>query len=264
MALRKFWRGGHLALLGLLLLLGTAAGKNEEAIEARMRRDITFLASDECEGRGIETEGIHKAANYIAAEFARAGLKPGGKNASYFQPFAVQGQSKLEGQSTLVLKGPLGQEISLQIGADFQVMGLSGTGTVTAPLVFAGYGATAPQAGYDDYQGLDVAGKIVVLLRHTPRWSSKDAPFDGTRKDDHGSLEKKQGLAESNKAAAVFLVNDLTEAPAGDKLMPFGYIASATLAVFPRCRFAARSWTWCWRRPWARHSPTSKRPSTGT
>src|SRR5438132_12841700 len=77
MALRKFWRGAHLAILGLLLLLGTAVGRNEEAIEARMRRDITFLASDECEGRRTETEGIQNAANYIGAEFARAGPEPG-------------------------------------------------------------------------------------------------------------------------------------------------------------------------------------------
>ncbi len=104
---------------------------------------------------------------------------------------------------------------------------------MTAPLVFAGFGATAPGIGYDDYKGLDVAGKIVIILRHTPRWHSKDAPFDGPRKDEHAALEKKQGLAESNKAAAVILVNDQTEAPAGDKLMPFAYVAGASPGSIP-------------------------------
>ena len=98
-------------LIGLLAAFGAASfaaddATNEER-EARMKRDITFLASDECEGRGIETKGIEIAANFIAGEFASAGLKPGGLSGSYFQPFAVQGQSKLEGTSTLNLKGPL-------------------------------------------------------------------------------------------------------------------------------------------------------------
>jgi hypothetical protein len=233
MPLPKSWRSAPLALFGLFLLLGTAAAKNEEAIEARMRKDITFLASDECEGRGIHTEGINKAADYIAAEFAKAGLRPGGPGGSYFQPFAVQGQSKLDGPSLLSLKGPLGQEIELKLGTDFQVMGLSGSGKVTAPVVFAGYGATASGIGYDDYKDIDVAGKIVVLVRHTPRWNNKDSSFDGARAAEHAGLEKKQALAEVNKAAAVLLVNDRTEAPAGDKLMAFNQLAGATPGTIP-------------------------------
>jgi hypothetical protein len=233
MALWRRRRASSAALVGLFLLFGTAAAKNEEAVEARMRKDITFLASDECEGRGVETRGIQKAADHIAAEFARAGLKPGGPDGSFFQPFTIFGQSKLEGKSVLKLKGPLGQEIDLKLDADFQVMGLSGSGKVTAPLVFVGFGATAPDIGYDDYKGIDVTGKIVVMLRHTPRWNSKELPFDGPRKDEHAGLERKQGLAESNKAVAVLLVNDLTEAPAGDRLMPFGYVASASPGSVP-------------------------------
>jgi hypothetical protein len=234
MPTRRFCGRGPLALFGLLLLLGTtAAAKNEEAIEARMRQDITFLASDECEGRGIETAGIQKAAAYIVAEFAKAGLKPGGPDGGYFQPFTVQGQPRLEGQSTLTLKGPLGQEIELRLDTDFQVMGTSGGGRVTAPLVFVGYGATAPDIGYDDYKGVDVAGKIVVALRHTPRWNNKDMPFDGDNKEKHAALTKKQGLAESNRAAALVLVNDRTEAPAGDRLMSFGYVAGASSGAIP-------------------------------
>jgi hypothetical protein len=233
MPFRKPWRSRSLALLGLLLLLGTAAANNEELIEARMRKDVTFLASDECEGRGIETAGIEKAAAYIAAEFAQAGLKPGEPEGSYFQPFTVGGQSRQDGQSTLTLKGPLGQEIELTAGSDFQVMGLSGAGTASAPLIFVGFGATAPGVGYDDYKNIDVTGKIVIILRHTPRWNNKELPFDGANKDEHAGLEKKNGLAESNKAAAVLLVNDQTEAAAGDKLMPFTYIASASAGSIP-------------------------------
>ncbi len=130
---RITWLRSTLALLGLMVLLGTAAAKNEEAIEARLRKDVTFLASNECEGRGVDTQGIQKAAAYIAKEFALAGLKPGGAEGTFFQPFTIFGQSKIDGPSTLKLKGLLGQEITLKLGVDFQVMGLSSGGKASAP-----------------------------------------------------------------------------------------------------------------------------------
>src|SRR5208283_4771063 len=82
----RFQLGGRrpLAVTGLVLLLGSwvlgpasPSGAADDAVEARMRKDITFLASDECEGRGAETKGINLAADYIAGEFEKSGLKPG-------------------------------------------------------------------------------------------------------------------------------------------------------------------------------------------
>src|SRR5437868_4951382 len=125
MSLRRLWRGGPLALVSWLMLFGLALGQGDQAIEARMRKDITYLASDECEGRGVDTAGINKAADYIATEFAKAGLKPGGVNGTFFQPFTIGGAAKLDGKSTMTLKGPLGQEIELKLNDDFQVMGYS-------------------------------------------------------------------------------------------------------------------------------------------
>ena len=233
MPLRRYWRGGALALAGWLVLFGMALGQTDEAIEARMRKDVTYLASEECEGRGVDTAGIHKAANYIVAEFVKAGLKPGGVNGTFFQPFTISGTAKLDGKSTMKLKGPQGQEIELKLDGDFQVMGFSGTGKVTAPLVFVGYGITAKEIGYDDYKGIDVAGKIVLAIRRTPRFFSKELPFDGANKEQHAALVNKEGLAESNKAAGFVLVNDLTEAAAGDKLMSFKEVAGAGAASIP-------------------------------
>jgi len=221
-------------LFALLVLVAAPAVAQDDPVVARMRRDITFLASDECEGRGPGTQGIDKAADYIAGQFAQAGCKPGGVKGTYFQPFTVTGQPKLVGPNSVRLRGPMGQEIELTPGKDFEVMGLSGSGKIAAPLVFVGYGATASKIKYDDYQGVDVAGKIVIVLRHTPRWSNKEVPFDGDRKDEHAALVRKQALAEAAKAAAVILVNDQSEAPAGDKLMPFTYIAGlASNAAIP-------------------------------
>jgi hypothetical protein len=222
------WR--RLTSFSILVLLGLsiASRAQEDSIELRMRLDVNYLASAECEGRGVGTKGIDLAADYIAKQFERSGLKPGGVKDGWFQPFTMSGPSKLEKPGVLTLKGPLGQEIHLKADKDFQVMGLSGTAKVSGPLVFAGYGASAKDFGYDDYKDFDVTGKIVIVLRHTPRWSNGDLLFDGARRDEHASLDRKQALAESRKAAAVIVVNDITEGPGGDKLMPFDYLRLVT------------------------------------
>src|SRR6266542_4173957 len=135
------------ALVGLLALVAPWASASNEEVEARMRRDVTFLASAECEGRGVTTQGIHKAADYIADQFKKAGLKPGGPNGKWLQPFTIStGAGKLDGQGSLLLTGPQGQQIELKPGTDFEVAAGSGGGKVSAPLVFVGYGVTAPEA----------------------------------------------------------------------------------------------------------------------
>src|SRR5260370_34049957 len=94
-----------------LVISGSPAADNNPS-EARMRKDIDFLASDQCEGRGVNTAGINRAAQYIANEFQKAGLKPAVDDKSYFQPFTMP-TSRLVGTPVLVLQGPLGQEIEL-------------------------------------------------------------------------------------------------------------------------------------------------------
>lgn len=222
------------AVVALAAVLLTAALRADDAhdkqIEARLRTDITYLASDECEGRGVDTGGINKAAEYVAGQFAKAGLKPGGPGGDWFQPFPFSVGAQQDGTSTLTLRGPQGQTITLRSGTDFTVLGLSGAGKAAGPLVFAGHGITAKEIGYDDYKGLDVAGKIVVVIRRTPRYASKELPFDGARRDQHASLDNKQAVATLNKAAAVLLVNDSSELnpkTGGDRLMPFQTTARA-------------------------------------
>ncbi len=225
-------------LFGLLVAAPLWA---DEAAEVRLKKDVTFLASDECEGRGVGTKGLDKAAEYVAAQFAQAGLKPGGPGGSFFQPFPFNRGSALDGPATLALHGPLGQTIKLKAGSDFQVSGLSGSGQVSAPVVFAGFGVTAPSIGYDDYAGLDVKGKIVLVLRKVPRSSNKALPFDGPRKDQHAEMETKQAFAAINGAAAVIMVNDATELADGDKLVPYNQtvrVATAFSLPFVQIRRA--------------------------
>jgi hypothetical protein len=219
----KYRRGLLLLALGLTgLIVQSIYAQDDPAIE-RMRKDITFLASDECEGRGVGTLGLDLAAQYIAVQFSRAGLKPGGVNGTYFQPFPFATNAQLDGESTLVLSGKGEKERALKQGVDFQVLGTSAPGKLTAPIVFVGYGATARGISYDDYAGMDVKGKIVIALRRLPRWTDKEKPFDGVNKDELASLDVKLYRAQASKAAAIILVNDASEAK--DELMPFAAMA---------------------------------------
>jgi hypothetical protein len=216
------WR---LLLVALISLAGARVWAVDDSAAARMRKDITYLASDQCEGRGVATPGIGLAADYIAAEFKKAGLKPGGPDGSYFQPFTMAGGT-LDAPPRLVLRGPLGQQIELRAGADYEALGMAYSGTITgAPLVFAGYGATAPQeVGYDDYKDLDVAGKVVLVLRNTPRTDNKFAAIGGDRRKMATLTEKLQN-AEKRGAAGVIFVNDRSLIGDGDDLMTFTYTA---------------------------------------
>jgi hypothetical protein len=222
MTARRPWR--VLVQLFALALVGAGGRAADDPAEARLKKDVTFLASPECEGRGVNTEGINRAADYIAAEFKQAGLKPVTANPGYFQPFTMTGKAKLEGPNTLSLRGPLGQEIQLKADEHFKPLGLSGAGKLTAPVVFAGYGASAKDAGYDDFKGVDVAGKVVVVLRKTPR-TGGPAPFDGDNSSHHAALATKLTNADLHKAAAVLFVNDADTAKDKDPLMEFGYTA---------------------------------------
>ncbi len=207
-----------------MFAVSLSASANDRSIE-NMRRDLTFLASDECEGRGVRTQGIHKAATHIVKQFEQAGLKPGGPNNTWFQPFTMSAGAELQGPATLRLTGPLGQEITFQAGLHFEPAGISGSGTVTAPIVFAGHGIMANEAKYSDFEGVDVAGKIVVILRRTPMAGSRHSPFDTPRTELHAGIATKIRNAGKAKAAAVLLVNDHDTAINEDRLAPFRYLA---------------------------------------
>ena len=132
-------------LLGFVLIVAVPARAAENAArdsEERLKKDVFYLASDELEGRGPGTKGIEKAADYIADQFKKAGLKPGGVDGTFFQPFPYPA-NVLDEPARLTLKGPKGQEIELKPGVQFNPMGMGHAGKLTAPVVFAGYGITS-------------------------------------------------------------------------------------------------------------------------
>jgi hypothetical protein len=197
-----------------------------EAVIQRLKQHLGFLASDECEGRGIDTQGIEKAAAYIAEEFRKAGLKPAGIEGSYFQPFVVTATAKLGDRPQARLLGPGQSNWELEEGSDFSVMGFSNSGQVQAPLVFVGYGITAPELHYDDYADVDVRGQVVVMLRRTPRPNERgEKRFDRSvptpEESPHATFASKIANAQRRGAAAVILVNDAASAGERDPLPQF-------------------------------------------
>lgn len=141
-----------------------------------LRAHVEVLASDEYEGRGTLEPGYEKAAKYLAAQMLSFGLA------------ALPGQDSLLVSYELDRRGfdPEHTSLSIAAGGDTQVIALGDTGipfdfsddeSLDADIVFAGYGISAPEMGYDDYEGLDVKGKWVLVLRHAPGYKDPKSPF---------------------------------------------------------------------------------------
>ena len=196
----------------LALFTTLAPALDRESAVARLQTDVTFLASDACEGRGPGTAGIDKAADYVAAAFKAAGLKGGMPDGSYFQPFVIKGNPDLGSPNALTLTMPSGPTVIRGLGMDFWPLGLSASGAAEAPVVFVGYGASVPTAHYDDFHGVDVAGKVVLLIRKLPRYGQDKHPFgDDQTVQQAASWAAKVDNAEQRKAAAVLVCNDANE-----------------------------------------------------
>jgi hypothetical protein len=213
-----------------------AAGADDTAAP-RWLNDIKYLASDDLEGRGVGTKGIDLAADYISAEFRKAGLKPALANDTYFQPFTMPIGRQMDEKNTIVLRGPDDHVVELAQGKQFVPLRFSASSTIAGPLVFAGYGITAPEYAYDDYAGLDVKDKVVLLLRHEPGphdKQDKDAPFQGNVDTSHARFDQKAANAAAHGAIGVLYVSaPHTTQGQPDALMLFGQVGSSGDAKLP-------------------------------
>ena len=197
--------------------------------ETRLRGDVTFLADDAREGRAPGTMGIEAAAEYVAAGFKEAGLKPAPGLDGYFQPFTLSGNPTLGPEQALGLNGPEQAALAAESKVDFTPLAIGSGGTLDrVPVVFAGYGITAKddaqKLDYDDYAGLDVQGKAVLIIRREPQQDKEDSPFAGKRNSDFATFRHKATNAFQHGAAAVLLVNDafsLKGDKAKDELIKF-------------------------------------------
>ena len=152
----------------------------EDSISAeKIRAHVKFLADDLLEGRGPGVRGGDLAAKYIATQFALDGLKPGGDNGSYLQQIDFFGMTVKRDATTFSLIAGGGSPMDLRFGPDYVVNNPRHTPVVDidAPIVFVGYGVTAPEFNWDDYAGVDVKGKVVLIIVGDP--PSDDPKFFG-------------------------------------------------------------------------------------
>jgi hypothetical protein len=136
----------------------------------RIKAHVNFLADDLLEGREAGTRGHELAARYIASQFALLGLKPGGTSGEYFQAVDLLEAALSGPKPTLRLATPRGAQ-TLEHGSAVMIRGPIAGGSIKldAPLVFVGYGIKDAALGYDDYAGLDVRGKVAVVLWGSPK-----------------------------------------------------------------------------------------------
>lgn len=206
-----------------LQLTSSRADEATDASDKRLKESVTYLASDELEGRGVGTRGLNKAAAFLAAEFAKLGLKTDSFDGSPFQKFRVTTGAELgpSDANKLLLQGPPEKEgaepkeFEPALNKNFTPLAMGGSGKVSAPLVFVGYGITAKDLKkdfvYDDYAGIDVKGKVVVIIRKEPQQEDNNSIFDGVAASKYAPFQKKIANATEHGAVAVIFVNDRIE-----------------------------------------------------
>ena len=194
-------------LLGSLVQAQQRAPKIESITKEELRADLVFLASDAMQGRLTDTVTKKVAAEYIASRFQRLGLTPGGPNGSYFQPYNLVTAS-LGATNTLAIAGGA----AARSNQDFYPLRFSATGSAKGGVVFAGFGISWPERGYDDYRG-DVKGKIVLAVDHEPGERDPASPFDGVVSSEAGGPLRKALAAQDKGAAAILFVTDVHNHP---------------------------------------------------
>ncbi len=220
---------GSLAALSLATTVAAQSTSDAVRSAANVKAHVTFLASDLLQGREPGTPGYDIAANYVAAQFALLGLKPAGVNGSYLQPVPLIASRPMD-QGRFVVRGKDGLEAPLVFGEEV-VAGRTfdqGQRRFAAPMVFVGFGVVAPERGRDDYRGLNVKGKIVVVLSGAP------AGFQTEERAYYGNRTTKRAEAAARGAVGTITVS----LPRDEKRRPFAENSRDW-----------QSWAMTWRRP---------------
>src|ERR1035441_3026309 len=173
------------------------------------------------EGRGAGTKGLTRAEHLLEKRYKELGLQPAGVN-RYAQPFTVVTGARLKSDNHFVAQAA-GSKNELKIDRDFVPFSFSASGQAAAPLVFAGYGATADEFHYDDYAGLDVKDKIVVVLRYEPSGFAEKSGNHGLTQ--HSQLITKAINARNHGAKAVVVLNGKLGDGEEDLLTRFGSVS---------------------------------------
>src|SRR6266481_6376554 len=228
-------------LLALAFFAASAVAAADSADPKRYLEDIKALTTPAMAGRGDGDPGLTLAASMIEQRFRALGLRPAGKN-SYLQPFTVVTGAKLKENNRLeILNGDAKKD--LKLNEDFVPFSFSSSGEISGPIVFAGYGASATEFGYDDYAHLDVKDKIVVVLRYEPAAFSAKNVHGGLT--EHSQLITKAINARNHGAKAVIVVNGKLGDGEEDQLTRFGSVSgpeNTGIVLVQVKNAAAESW----------------------
>ena len=208
-------------LCALAVLLSAASTTTQQANSERYLADVRALASPEMEGRGAGSKGLARAEHLIEKRYKELHLDPAGVN-GYAQPFTVITGARLKSDNDCTVQDGTAKR-RLKIEQDFVPFSFSSSGEGNAPLVFAGYGATAEEFHYDDYAGLDLKDKIVVVLRYEPAGFAEKNGHQGLTQ--HSQLVTKAINARNHGAKGVVVLNGKLGEGEEDLLTRFGSVS---------------------------------------
>ena len=202
------------AVAVVLVLAATEAARSADIRPDAVLEHIRFLSADEMKGRANGTAELDRAADYIAQQFKTIGLESGGEH-DYFAPFELQVGLTVGADNRLVLRAGT-REIPFTLGTSYYPLAapanenaaVRSTSLANVPLVFAGYGLSIPSIAYDDYAGLDVDGKAVLIFSHEPQERDSNSKFNGRRWMPQTTLQAKAAAARTRGAVALLVVSD--------------------------------------------------------
>ncbi len=216
--MRKRWGAAMRRIPGVVLavvvVISAAGCTSTSSSAARFQTHVDILAHDDMGGRGLGSPGIERAAAYIAAEFEAVGVEPAGDSGTYFQAFPVTLQRELTDRSHLKAGT---NAAGWEQGVDFMPLSFSSGEEFDGGVVFCGYGIVAPEKEHDDFAGVDVDGRVALILRGEPvSWADEEG--DMTR---FAMLRDKVYNAKDGGAVAVLIVNQRPEPDEPDELIAF-------------------------------------------
>src|SRR5581483_4518684 len=189
--------------------LPPAASAAAASIDAeKIRAHVRFLSLDLLEGRGPGTRGAELAAEYIATQFALDGVQPAGDNGSYFQKVPLIAVHTVEDKTKFAFIPANGQAVDLTYGSEIVAKDETGQANaeIDAPIVFVGYGIHAPEYNWDDYAGVDLKGKIALVIVNEPP-SEDEKFFKGKALTYYGRWTYKYEEASRRGALGVLIIH---------------------------------------------------------
>jgi hypothetical protein len=207
----------HLLVPALVVSCCVLLAAPAEIAPDAVLQHIKFLSSDDLKGRANGSPELETAGDYVARQFKAAGLQPGGSSNDWFQPFQLIAGLTIGSGNRLSLSVK-GRTVNFMLGVSYYPLSSpSNEDAANAssdlrgiPLVFAGYGLAAPDAGYDDYSGIDVTGKAVLVFSHEPQERDSNSRLNGVRPMPQTTLESKAAAARNKGAKMLLVIGDPT------------------------------------------------------